>query len=123
MIGKAYVSVTPFYDSRKKKKDFKKRPVLVVGQADVNDYIVLPISKISISANINSYYDVPMEIADYPLMKLQYKSYIRTHKQTVIHGAELVHEITDFRNSYPDTYLDVMIKVEEFQKQLVEKAI
>lgn len=123
MIGKAYVSVTPYYDNQQQCMKFKKRPVLVIGQADKDDYVILPISKISHSENIDPYFDIPMEISDYPLMNLQYKSYIRTHKQTVVHKNSLVHMITDFSANYADTYIDAIAKIEEFQKDIVDKAI
>ena len=49
-------------------------------------------------------------------MDLHSTSYIRTHKQTVLYAASLIRPIVDFRTEYPDVYIDVIAKVEEFQK-------
>ena len=57
MIGKAYVSTFPFYNNRSHKMDFKSRPVLIVGQADLTDYVILPISRVTNKDNIDSDYD------------------------------------------------------------------
>ena len=123
MIGKAYVSVFKYYDNKTNKMAFKRRPVLIVGQADSNDYVILPISSVSNQNNIDSYYDIPIEIADVPLMNLTKKSYIRTHKQSVVHIGELTKEIVDFRREYADIYLTVLTKMEEFQKELISNAL
>ena len=114
MIGKAYVSVFQFYDNKAKKMSFKRRPVLIVGKADSNDCVILPISRITNPNNIDNDYDVPIEIADVPLMNLTQKSYIRTHKQSVVHARELTKEIVDFKKEYEEIYLTVLSKMEEF---------
>ncbi|MBQ2901183.1 MAG: hypothetical protein IJE49_04990 [Agathobacter sp.] len=123
MIGKAYVSVFKFYNSNTKKMEFKNRPVLIIGQADSSDYVILPISRITNQNNIDSYYDVPINPTDVPLMNLTQRSYIRTHKQSVVHSGELTKAIVDFRNEYEELYLDVISKMEEFQKNLISKAL
>lgn len=122
MIGKAYVSTFPFYDNKKRSMSFKNRPVLIVGRADNSDYVVLPISRVTNQNNLDGYYDVPIDIKDVPLMKLKQKSYIRTHKQLVIHARELTKEIVDFKTEYTDIYLDALSKMEEFQKELISNA-
>ena len=102
---------------------FKNRPVLIVGQADSSDYIILPVSRITNQGNVDSYYDVSIEPADVPLMNLTQRSYIRSHKQSVVHLGELTREIVDFRKEYEDIYLDVISKMEEFQKNLIINAL
>jgi len=47
MIGKAYWATFKYYNSQSHKMAFKKRPVLIIGQADRNDYVVLPISRVT----------------------------------------------------------------------------
>lgn len=123
MIGKAYISTFKYFDRINRRMSFKNRPVLIIGKADARDYIVLPISRITTSQNIDTYYDVSINPQDVPLMNLTQLSYIRTHKQTVIHLGELTREIVDFKSEYEDIYLDVILKVEEFQKQLVSNAL
>ena len=102
---------------------FKSRPVLIIGQADTSDYIVLPISRITNRHNLDSYYDVEINPSNVPLMGLTSTSYIRTHKQSIVHSGELTRQITDFKNEYFEIYLDVMSKVEEFQKNLITNSL
>lgn len=56
-------------------------------------------------------------------MGLTSTSYIRTHKQSIVHSGELTRQITDFKNEYFEIYLDVMSKVEEFQKNLITNSL
>ena len=123
MIGKAYVSTFPFYNNSTHRMEFKNRPVLIVGEADVTDYVILPISRVTNSANIDSEYDYCINPQDVPLMNLTQVSYIRTHKQCVVHSGELTKEIVDFKKEYPDIYIDVIAKMEEFQKKIIDRAL
>lgn len=95
MIGKAYVSVFQFYNTRTNRMDFKNRPVLIVGQADSTDYVVLPISRVTNRINLDHYYDVAIEPIDVPLMNLKQLSYVRTHKQSIVNLSSLTKEIVD----------------------------
>ena len=56
-------------------------------------------------------------------MNLSQVSYIRTHKQSVVHAGELTREIVDFKKEYPDKYVDVIAKMEEFQKSIIDNAL
>ncbi|MEZ3447061.1 MAG: hypothetical protein K1W30_18375 [Lachnospiraceae bacterium] len=123
MIGKAYVSTFQFYNNHTHKMEFKNRPILIVGQADSTDYVVLPISRVTNFANLDNNYDVPIEPSDVPLMNLKQRSYVRTHKQCVIHLGELTKEIVDFKNEYPDIYINIIAKMEAFQKHLIDNAL
>lgn len=123
MIGKAYFSTFKFFNAKAKEMSFKNRPVLIIGQADDTDYVVLPISRVTNKNNLDFVYDIPIEPKDVPLMNLKQTSYIRTNKQSVVHAGELTKEIVDFKSEYQDVYLDVISKVEEFQKELINKAV
>ena len=57
------------------------------------------------------------------MMNLTQRSYIRAHKQSVVHLGELTKEIVDLRNEYEDIYFDVISKMEEFQKNLILNAL
>ncbi len=102
---------------------FKKRPVLIVGKADNTDYIVLPISRVTKRENLDEYYDVLLNHDAVPKLNLTQYSYVRTHKQSVVNIVELYREITDFKKDYMDIYLDIISKMEEFQKNLIDKAL
>ncbi|HJC06965.1 MAG TPA: hypothetical protein H9704_12595 [Candidatus Enterocloster excrementipullorum] len=123
MIGKAYWAIFKYYDSSAHMMAFKKRPVLIIGQADESDYVVLPISRVTRREHIDQKYDFKMQAADYPKLSLKATSYIRTHKQPVANIGELADPIADFKNEYPDAYVEVIALVEEFQKKLVEDAL
>ena len=122
MIGYVYVSSFPYYDIQTRHMLFKNRPVLVIGQADNKDYVVLPISRVTNRAHLDAHYDVEVKPGDVPLMSLHSTSYIRTHKQTALYAASLVRPIVDLRAEYPDVYIDVLAKVEEFQKNMLDNA-
>lgn len=70
-IGMAYISEFPFYDKVKKKHAYKRRPILIIGKSDSEDYLVLPISRITNKNNLDFYYDVKLEIDNVKLMKLR----------------------------------------------------
>lgn len=123
MIGKACVSIIKFYNKKTHNMGFKKRPVLVLGQADSTDYVVLPISRVTNRLNLDVDYDFPITPQECPLMNLKQTSYIRTHKQTVVNAGELTSIIVDFKKEYPDKYVNVIKKMEEFQKKLVDNAL
>lgn len=107
MIGKAYWATFKYYDSSLYKMALKKRPILIIGQADERDYVVLPISRVTKNENLDSHYDFEMQIADYPVLSLKAVSYIRTHKQAIANEGELADCIADFRAEYPEAYLSV----------------
>lgn len=122
MIGKIYSSVTPFYDSVKGTNSFKRRPVLILSGPRNNDYTILPVSTISHKENIDQEYDVKVEPNAYPKLNLARTSYIRTHKQTTVHQASLVKEISDLKAEYEDLYLVVLEKLEDFNKMVMDHA-
>jgi len=56
-------------------------------------------------------------------LNLTQYSYVRTHKQSVVNIVELYIEIIDFKKDYMDIYLDIISKMEEFQKNLIDDAL
>ncbi len=122
MIGKAYWATFKYYDNSLHKMAFKKRPVLIIGQADNRDYIVLPISRVTKKEHLNLHYDFEMQVSEYQALSLKATSYIRTHKQTVVNEGEIADCIADFKNEYTEAYLSVLALVEECQKDLINKA-
>ncbi len=123
MIGKAYWAIFKYYDSSSHRMAFKKRPVLIIGQADASDYVVLPISRVTRQEHIDQKYDFEMQVNDYPKLSLRATSYIRTHKQSVMNIGELADQIADFKLEYPDAYIEVIELIEEFQKNLIDGAL
>ncbi len=123
MIGKAYWATFKYYDSSTRKMAFKKRPVLIIGLADDDDYVVLPISRVTNRQHIDPKYDFEIQAVDYPKLLLKATSYIRTHKQATVNIGELADLIADFKSEYPDAYVEVIALVEEFQKELIDNAL
>lgn len=121
MIGKAYKSRVPYYDRTTRTQKFKSRPCLIIGQADSGDYVVLPISSISDRSKVDPVYDIPLKRATYSF--LDKDSYLRTHKQTVVNIASLRDELSDFKSTYEETYVEALSKVEQFQKKLILSAL
>ena len=89
MVGKVYLSVVEYYDSKTKTTRKKGRPVLVVAGPRNNDYTVLPISTIKRREHLDSDYDIPIETNIRAGLALSEECFIRTHKQTT--GTLWVH--------------------------------
>lgn len=121
MIGQAYKSMVPYYDSVTRQRKFKSRPCLIIGKADASDYVVLPISTIPDKTKVNLSYDIPLDKTTYTFLNKD--SYLRTHKQTIVNVASLKDQLSDFQGDYEETYLDALSKVEDFQKKLIDAAI
>ena len=122
MLGKVYWAIFKYYDSAKRRMAFKRRPVLIIGEADRNDYVVLPISRVTRKEHLDLYYDFEMQKENYPALSLIATSYVRTHKQTIVNNGELADCIADFKKEYPDAYILILALVEEFQKNLINRA-
>lgn len=123
MIGKVYLSVVDFYDSKLRAMSKKARPVLIVGGPYENDYTVLPISTITNRGNLNSYYDILIPPQNRAVLSLPKECFIRTHKQLTVHSASLLTLKGDMKSDIPDLYLDAIAKMEEFQKEVVTYSI
>lgn len=121
MIGKAYKSMIPYYDSLTKQRKFKSRPCLIIGKADESDYVVLPISTITDKRKIDTKYDIPLDKSIYTFLNKD--SYLRTHKQTIVNVISLKDQLSDFKHTYTNDYLQAILKVNEFQKELHENAM
>ncbi len=94
---------------------------MIMGQSVSGDYVVLPISTIPVKSKVNPVYDIPLDMATYSFLNSD--SYLRTHKQTVVNIASLKDQLSDFKVSYADTYCEALIKVQQFQDQLILDAI
>ena len=123
MIGKIYKARTPYYEAKTNSNKFKSRPALVIAKADMEDYVVLPVSTISHKDKIHPVYDIEINPEIYPKTNLKKISYIRTHKQTIIHRAELNGVICDLKTEYEDVYLEVLDKREQFSSEITKQAL
>jgi len=123
MIGKIYLFVTPYYDAAKRQNDFKARPALIIGVPDLGDYNILPVSKVTKKEYIDSVYDIPIDPKSYPLLNLKEFSYARTHKQTYSNYASIGKYLGDMQSDYPDLYLQVLEKLEEYNNNLIINAL
>lgn len=123
MIGKIFLGYTSYYDLRARRIKQKTRPFLIIGGPRNDDYTVLPVSTISKRENLDFEYDVEIIPANYSLLSLDKVSYVRTHKQTTIHKAELLRELSDLKENYPDLYLEILEKHDKFQRELTDNAL
>lgn len=124
MTGMICISAFKYYDSIKHRMAFKGRPVLVIGQADESDYVVLPISRVTKRENLDEHYDYEMKPETYVKSALQLSaiSYVRTHKQTVLNEGEITKQVLDLKKEFPIIYEEIIDLVEEFQKELIGRA-
>ena len=122
-IGEIRKTLTPFYDSKQKKMSIKSRPALIIAQADTDDYVVLPVSRITRQSNRDATYDIKIDPVDYPLLNLNAVSYIRTHKQTVIHQAEIGDLIGELKSNYEDLYLLILERRENFSEEITNQSL
>lgn len=121
--GKICVSVIAFYNSKTGKREFKSRPVLVLAKIDHGDYAVLPVSRVTKTEYLHPRYDIPVTCHEFPALHLDYDSYIRTHKQTVINEKDITSELSDCRTEYPDLYVDILAHLEEFNAYIQDRAL
>lgn len=119
--GKICVSVTPFYNIKTGKNDFKKRPVLVLGIADAGDFNVLPISRVTNSRNLDLHYDIQVNPSIYPNLNLTSLSYVRTHKQTVVNKSSL-NEISDMKTEYLDLFTEILNRLHDYNFKMMSIA-
>lgn len=88
--GDIVLSTIDYYDLNSNKRKFKNRPCMVVGVSDERgDYVVLPISTITKKENIDPNYDIKVDMSDFPDLFLNNDSYVRTHKQMVVHRGSI----------------------------------
>lgn len=124
MIGKVCYSLMPFYNAAAKTNAFKSRPVLIIGVADSGDYNVLPLSRVTNSRMIDKDYDIPVSPAAYPKLNLKAPSYVRVHKQTVVNRNSIsLNNMSDMKVEYPDLFIDILSKLEYYNKRLLENAL
>ena len=123
MIGEIRKAIISFYDAKTCKMAYKGRPALVIAVADTHDYVVLPVSSISRPTDRHALYDVEVDPAMYPLLNLKNVSYVRTHKQTVVHASQMGDLIGDMKSNYEDLYLSILEKREDFSKDISTQAI
>lgn len=123
MIGKIYTSRLPFYDIKQHKMSVKARPVLIISEERNNDHTVLPVSSVTNRKNLDKDFDVEISPSQYPLLNINHTSYVRTHKQTTVHIASLGKEISNLKDVYPDLFLEILSKREQWNKLIDEEAL
>lgn len=123
MTGWICTSVTPYFDVKTKTQGLKSRPVLVIGQADSEDYAVLPISRVTNRAHLSDVYDIKIDPAIFPGSGLAQVSYVRTHKQIFVNNHAITGKICNLKGTYPDLYLKIAVKLEEYNKVLFDNII
>lgn len=122
MIGMFCVATFPYYDTSTGRNKFKKSPMIILGQADSSDYVTLPVSKVSIKENIDDEYDLEIVCDEYPLLNLNCTSYIRTHKQTIT-NRNGIRTIISVKDTYPELWLSILQKIEDFQKKIIDHGL
>lgn len=124
-VGELRKVRTPFYDTKKSQMSTKSRPGIVIGvvSSTDNDLVVLPISTMSAVGYIDPYYDVFITRAAYPNLKSPRDCYIRTHKSTTVNEADTLAIGINLKSEYPDLFVDIMAKYEEFTRKVIDEAL
>ena len=123
MIGEIRSARTPFYDTSIHKIAVKGRPALLIAKADSSDYVALPVSRVTKSANLDPTYDIKVDPAIYPKLNLTAVSYVRTHKQTTVNAGQVGRLYGDMKAEYPDLYMEILAKREQFSQEISNQAI
>ena len=123
MIGEVRKILTQYYDSARGKMDFKARPALIIAQADPLDYVALPVSRVSRRENLHPIYDIEITPDQYPDLNLPFVSYVRTHKQIVVHYMEIGAVYGNMKTSYEELYLMILEKREAFSREVTDQAL
>lgn len=127
LIGKMYISRFKFFNTKTNTIELKRRPVLIIGvEKDLTpcDITVFPISKVSVSANINLEFDHKLTATNHQKLNLPFDpSYVRTHKVNTIHSGDLVRDICSVEDLYPADYQSIMGKFEIFTNGLLKKSL
>lgn len=123
-IGKIYPSIFPFYDKKLNKLSYKSRPVLIIAEPIGFDteYTVLPVSTMSNRSFYNPLYDEELKQSDYPLLKLNKMSYVRTHKQTTVYKKSIDFNscIGDLKKDYNECYYKILDRLGDFNSKVKE---
>ena len=123
MIGKICTFTSPFYNAITMQNEFKLRPALIVGKADSSDYNILPVSRVTNRFYLDIEYDIEVDPGKYPKLNLTDVSYIRTHKQSTYHSGALNKVLGDMKVEYPELYLDIVVKLDEYNIKLIDSAL
>lgn len=123
MIGEIRKVLMQYFDLKQGKMLMKSRPALVIAQADANDYVILPISRITRQENRDPVYDIKVDPCEYPQLHLNAVSFIRTHKQTTAHRSQMSDMIGDLKTDYPDLFLRVLDTREQFSEEITNQAL
>ncbi|WP_197034478.1 type II toxin-antitoxin system PemK/MazF family toxin [Streptobacillus canis] len=115
-----YIALFPYFDIGTKRKGLKERPVLVIGETNDNDCIILPVSTITKKQYYNPKYDVEIDPEKFPKLNLARLSYIRVHKQAIIYKRALHKEIGDLKLDYNTKYYEIIKKLEGFNNTIYD---
>lgn len=123
LIGKVYLSVVNYYDSKTHTTRRKGRPVLIVAGPRNNDYTVLPISTVKNRQNLDPDFDLLIDPPARALLSLTDECFIRTHKQTTVHDGSLIKEKGDMKRDLQDLFLKALEKMEAYQRHILDQAL
>ena len=97
--------------------------MLIIGEADSQDYAALPVSRVTKDKYLHPLYDIQVIPDAFPLTKLKETSYVRTHKQTVINVHAITAHVCDLRSVYPELYLSIVTRLEEYNSRLFSQIL
>lgn len=124
-INKIIKSRFPYYDSRTQRKQFKVRPMLIIGSerdSFQTDFTAFPISSVSNKDNLNADFDINIGCNHCPNLKhITYSNcYVRLHKPTTVNSNDILNEKgnDDICKIYPIKYKEINDAWVKFNKTL-----
>lgn len=113
-IGKLVTSYVPYYDSMAQSTKCKSRPFLIIGVENKfgsTDFNVLPVSTVTNKNNLSKEFDIEISGQNQKELLLNKVSYIRCHKQTIIHRNSIGKIVSDLKSINEAVYKEVKNKV------------
>ena len=125
-VGKIFCARFRYIDAATGTIRMKSRPVLIVHEPDRahdTEYTVLPVSSLSSGRTYNIRYDVCLEATQG--LTLARTSYIRTHKQMAVYGADIDFNrcIGDLKRFQPSVYRTAITSMHQFEEQIYQSEI
>lgn len=122
LIGEVRGSRFPYFNSTNQQIEFKSRPVLIINCEKEHgpcDLTVLPISTIPRRKNINSTYDIFIDISIYNKLSLKRNCFCRTNKVSTVHSGELTASaMGNIKIDYPKLYSEIITKFKVFTDEI-----
>lgn len=123
VIGGIYRVLASYYDSQQKCHSFKFRPALIIGRANGDDFIALPLSTVRKKQYLDKKYDVEIDPLECPELKLYKRGYVHTNKRMVVNYRQIDDFIGSMRAANVELYMKILNKSRQFDNDIMKQNI